>query len=676
MPPFQLSLTLADDLHALLLTRGEPIHYMGAARKLLALAEAPARICREVIETLVAEDGRFCWHSPESLGLTDWAAHDPDFENSSFVVVDVETTGGRPGPAKMTEIAVVRVEKLAVVDEFHTLVNPQRPIPPKIIEITGITPDMVRNAPRIEEVLPFVLDFIGDAIFVGHNVRFDLSFLNYELSRLYGRRLKDQAIDTLRMARLLVPGLPNHRLATVATALGAPVDQYHRALPDARATAHVLLTLLGRLQEQGVTRLSQVQTFADPEHRRHRHKIALTEGIPRTPGTYLFRDENNNILYVGKAERLRDRVRSYFVSGPGHSRRIRQAISRLERIEWVETATPLEAVVQEQMLIQQHRPPYNTMGADSERYVYLKAQGKNGLRLYVSRTAAARANEYVIGPFRSKSKLTAAVELFQHLYPIRRCVRPSPQACLYRQTGSCLAPCVQNIRVARQHDRMVRALVMWLAGHDITDSNIASPDTAARLELQRLASQLRFEEAARLRSCLEQALALRRAGLAVRQALSTCAAIVWPGFRSSGTPEVHVDIVWEGRLTETVTCTVNTAWLNISRAVRSLPKPAPLGDLFALEKKDLDPLLAIRRWLNENPEAARVPFGPLQTDHLEALESWCRQVVRVALQILAAKQQPVWDPERQDPWPSSPRQAGSDRSFPCRSVYPLVDRTG
>ena len=633
----QLSLTLASDLYDLLFLDGEPLHFLDAARRVLALKEAPPSLCREVMETIVAEDERFCWHSAESLALREWEEYDPDLGEVSFVVVDVETTGGRPGPAKITEIGAVRVENLQPVAQYHSLVNPLRPIPPKITEITGITAEMVRDAPRIEELLPGIVEFVGQAVFVGHNAQFDLSFLNYEMSRVQGRRLGDGALDTLRLSRLLLPGLPNHRLATVAAVLGAPVDQFHRALPDAVATAHVFLTLLGRLQERGVTQLSQARTYADPRHRPYRTKLALADDVPRSPGTYLFRDENDAVLYVGKADCLRDRVRSYFLANPGHSRRIRDALTRLHRIDWVETKTPLQAVAMEQELIQKYRPPCNTFSRSPEKYVYLKARGSRGLRLYVSANPSSKGAELVLGPFRARAKLSASIDLLERCYPIRRCSRPSPAGCFYRQTGACLGPCESDETTRAGHDRLVHSLVRWLGGDDFSYDDAPAPDTAARSLVDNLSRQRRFEEAAQISDRLGHALATRRVSIAVRRALGTNTALLWPATSHLGTPEVHLDILWGGKLEQTIDVTEATASLVIGRAVRAL---SPLGKPtvpVALAKNDLDPLLATRQWLQERPGIPNVPLPSANGNQLQALDLWCRQLVAASSRLLAGR---------------------------------------
>ena len=572
----QLSLTLADDLYDLLLIRGEPVDFVETARRLLSLRGAPDALCRSVMDTLVKGDRRFCWSSPTTLGLLDWKLADPDLAAVPFVVVDLETTGTRPGPGKITEIGAVRIEGLCAVREFETLVNPQRPIAPKVVEITGITPRMVAGAPRIEEVLPHFLDFLQDAVIVAHNALFDLSFLNYELTRLRGRRLGDGAIDTVLLARQMAPGLPNYRLGTVSQALGSPVASCHRALADAQATAHVFLTLVGRLQEKGITRLNQARSTIDPAHRRDRHKVALTRDLPRSPGAYLFLDEDGQVLYVGKADRLRDRVRSYFVANPGHSRKVRQAVRRLRTVSWEETGSPLEAVVREQELILEHRPPCNVMGRKPETYVYLKAAGRDrGLRLYASDRPGGTKG-IVLGPFRGRSRVLQAVELLRRSYPLRQCAntRTGPY-CLYGQTGRCLSPC-QGGRPREEHDRLLVEILGWVTG------GAAPPDgdplERGRQVMEELARGRRFEEAQAARDALDHVAHLRRAYAALADALRLRTAALWPV--GDGTPAVRLNLVWDGVLVAAQTLTPANASLEVGRLLRSLedrPRPAAQG---------------------------------------------------------------------------------------------------
>jgi hypothetical protein len=204
----QLSLKIADRLHHDLLVRGEPLPAADAAQILLG-APVAAAISVDVLEVLVRDDRRFCWTGAagELLTLRSWQCGDPDLCTVPFVALDLETTGAKAGAGKITEVGAVRIEGMRIVDQFQTLVNPQRAIPPMITKITGITQSMVADAPRIEEVIPGLLEFLEGAVVVAHNAPFDVGFLNYELHRLRSRRLGDGAIDTLPLSRALVPGL-------------------------------------------------------------------------------------------------------------------------------------------------------------------------------------------------------------------------------------------------------------------------------------------------------------------------------------------------------------------------------------------------------------------------------------------------------------------------------------
>jgi len=165
---------------------------------------------------------------------------------AEFVIFDVETTGLSPIYGdRIVEIAALKIKGSAVIDQFHSLVNPQRSMPMQATQVNKITDDMLITAPIAADILPEMINFIGGACVAGHNVRFDLNFLCYELA-LMGRRLNDQtpAVDTLKMARDLLPYLSNHKLAYLARSLGVTVDETHRAMADVQLTVAVFLRLM------------------------------------------------------------------------------------------------------------------------------------------------------------------------------------------------------------------------------------------------------------------------------------------------------------------------------------------------------------------------------------------------------------------------------------------------
>ncbi|MGH8915270.1 MAG: exonuclease domain-containing protein, partial [Acidimicrobiia bacterium] len=218
----------------------------------------------------------------------------------TFCVLDLETTGGSPFDCEITEIGAVRHRGGELLGTFQTLVDPGLPIPPSITILTAISQSMVINAPPIPEALPAFLEFIGDAVIVGHNVRFDLSFLNAAAGRLDYERLSNDSVDTAGLARRLIRDeVRNLKLQTLAAYFRSPVSPIHRALDDARATAHVFHALLERAGSLGVTNLDDLLQLPRARGSAHYSKIGLTNALPRQPGVYLFRDRNRQVIYVG-----------------------------------------------------------------------------------------------------------------------------------------------------------------------------------------------------------------------------------------------------------------------------------------------------------------------------------------------------------------------------------------
>jgi DNA polymerase III epsilon subunit family exonuclease len=200
-----------------------------------------------------------------------------DFENreladTEFVVFDLETTGVRTPPARITEIGAYKVRGGEVTGEFHALVNPEMPIPPFIVRLTGITDEMVAEAPLFGEVAHDLLNFIGDSILVAHNSGFDMRFLNYEIARVFpDQRLANPCLCTVQLSRKLLPDIVNHKLKTVAEHYSIDLVNHHRASADAYATAHIFLNLLTRMQEAGPTDLAAVHRMGSRKYRRYRY---------------------------------------------------------------------------------------------------------------------------------------------------------------------------------------------------------------------------------------------------------------------------------------------------------------------------------------------------------------------------------------------------------------------
>ena len=291
----------------------------------------------------------------------------------TFVVLDLETTGGSAEACHITEVGALKFRGGECLGTFQTLVNPGPGVslPPDITYLTGITEAMVAPAPTIESVLPAFAEFVGDAVLVGHNVHFDLRFLHANLVRLGYPPLDNRFVDTYALARrLLRDDVANCKLRTIARHLRTEADPCHRALEDARATAEVLHLLLERTASLGVHALDDL--LALPATARHPQvaKLGWVAPLPRRPGVYVFRDVTGRVLYVGKAGDLRRRVRSYFASDD--RRRIGPLLREAASLEHVVCANDLEAAVRQGRLVREHLPRYNRHGKDWTRYRYVR----------------------------------------------------------------------------------------------------------------------------------------------------------------------------------------------------------------------------------------------------------------------------------------------------------------
>jgi DNA polymerase III epsilon subunit family exonuclease len=394
----QLRLDAADRLVELVEERRGPVVADEAARRLFALRAAPVALARSLLAEVVDADARLVWNG-DSVSLAAPPGADLLLEDATYVVVDLETTGLRPGSSHICEIGAVRVTGFEAVDEFQTLVDPRERLSPAVAALTGLSDRMLRGAPPPSVAVQRFLAFAADSVLVAHNARFDLSFLDRETERLTGSRLANPVVDTVSLARRLLAGrVPRASLAQLAHFVGTSVEPCHRALPDAQATAEVLLVLIGLAQERGACTVADLVALAATRTRRVYDKRHLVHGAPPRPGVYVWRDRNEQVLYVGRARDLRARLRSYFRSDRQRPA-VEAALGAVERIEWTVHGSELEAALAELRLIRDLRPPANARVARPDRYVWLRKRGEG---VVCSTRPAA------VGPLRSRRRAQLA----------------------------------------------------------------------------------------------------------------------------------------------------------------------------------------------------------------------------------------------------------------------------
>ncbi len=421
---------------------------------------------------------------------------DTPLYDTTFVVVDLETTGTSPDGDAITEIGAVKVRGGEVLGEFATLVDPGRAIPPQVVQITGITTAMVRTAPRIEAVLPGFLEFAAGAVLVAHNARFDIGFLKAAAARCATAWPAFQVLCTVQLARRILPRdeAPTVRLSALAELLGAQTRPTHRALDDARATVDVLHALIGRVGNLGVHSLTELADYLPAVTRRQRSKRFLAADLPSVPGVYLFRGPSDEVLYVGTAVNLRRRVRSYF-TGSETRPRMREMVALATRVEHVPCAHGLEAGVRELRLLVAHTPPYNRRSKFPQRAWWITLTDEPFPRFAITRTP----NRDALGPFGSRTKAAELAATVAEYCGLRTCTGRIPRngrhgaQCPPATVGGCPAGRSGTLTSASEYAPAAHAVRDLFAGR----SDLPLHAMRERIEISCAAEH--FEVAARVR---------------------------------------------------------------------------------------------------------------------------------------------------------------------------------
>jgi DNA polymerase III subunit epsilon len=469
---------------------------------------------------------------------------DEPLRETTFTVVDLETTGGSSMSDGITEIGAVRVRGGEVQGEFQTLVHPGQPITPFVSVLTGITDVMVCDAPPITAALPAFLEFAHGSVLVAHNAPFDVGFLKTAAAEQQLPWPSFAVVDTAVLARRVLTRdeIANCKLSTLASFFSATTTPNHRALQDARATVDVLHGLIARLGNIGVQSLPELRAFTAqvaPEVRRKRH---LADGMPAGPGVYVFRDGRGAPLYVGTSRNLRARVRQYFVASEKRTR-MGEMVALAERVDPIPCAHALEAQVRELRLIAAHKPRYNRRSKYPERSVWLKLTAEAYPRLSVVRVLREDGSRY-LGPLRSQRQAEAVRDAIHDAVPLRQCTdrlslrRAVRAACALAGIGRCSAPC-EGGATPEQYAALVELVAAAWTG-DVRP--LVDPLTA---KLARLSNEQRFEQAAVVRDRIATVV---RACARMQRVHSLTAIEELVAARSDGDGGWELSVVRRGRL--------------------------------------------------------------------------------------------------------------------------------
>jgi len=441
--------------------------------------------------------------------------------DTTFVVVDLETTGGSAQSDSITEIGAVKIRGGEIIGEFQTLVNPGGPIPPFITVLTGITDAMVIAAPPIGEALFSFLEFAGsceETVLIAHNSPFDIGFLKASARKLATPWPNYPVLDTARIARHVLSRdeVQNFKLATLASFFTAKTEPSHRALADARATVDVFHGLLERLGSLAVQSLEDLRSFTNKITDAQRSKKHFADGLPNTPGVYIFRDAKGDPLYIGTTRNLRSRVRSYFTAAEGR-KRVLEMLVLASRLDFISTPTIIEAEIRELRLIQEKQPRFNRRSRFQEKAVWVRMTDEMYPRLTSVRGHTSLSDDILwCGPFNGRDAAAQAIEAVYEVIPLRQCtpritLRSMKHAspCALFDMGRCGASCVGKESI------------------DSYNNHVAATEVAINLDartlseiihrrMRELALAERFEEAAELRNRLAAFVSGVTRGLRIR----------------------------------------------------------------------------------------------------------------------------------------------------------------
>jgi DNA polymerase-3 subunit epsilon len=375
-----------------------------------------------------------------------------------YAVTDLETTGGSIKNSKITEISIFLTDGEKIIDEFTSLVDPEQPIPYFISQLTGINDEMVEDAPKFFELAKQIIEFIGDAVFVAHNVGFDYNILRSEYRSL-GFEFRKEHMCTVKSSRKIIPGYASYSLGKLTNELGIDLVGRHRARGDALATAE----LFHLLHDTNLELLhSFIQSDLIPKHLHPGLDFDAIEEIPKQTGVYKFYDEESRLIYIGKSKNMRSRVQQHLKNNT--SKKGINMSKEIVRVEYDITGSETIALIHESNLIKKHKPQFNRqLRKDNFPYgLFMFEDGKGYVNLHIDSTK--KRTDQPITTFSNKKEGVSFLEHVVEEYQLCQKLTglyPTQSACFHYHTKECFGACIAeeapedyNQRVKRLIDRL------------------------------------------------------------------------------------------------------------------------------------------------------------------------------------------------------------------------------
>lgn len=425
-------------------------------------------------------------------------------DKAKFVVCDVETTGLNPRFDSIIEIALVKIENLKIVDKFTTLVNPERPIPYFITQLTGITNSHVQNSPTFSEISFRIKDFLKDSIFVAHNAKFDYGFLTHSFLKNEEYPIQIPTICTRFTSKRIFPGLKSYSLDSLLKFMKIKNPNAHRALGDALSTAHLFFKMIDEVKlKHGIKSAEElIKLQYQPISKLNEIKISksIAEKIPqlpKSPGVYLFRNRKGDIIYIGKAKNLRNRVLSYFRNNG--DKRNSKIVRSAHYLDFIETATELSAFLLESELIKTHKPKLNKALKIIRRYSFIGLDYTTKYPRLVISTNFSNHNTIYFGPFQRRNTAEQVLEILSKSTMLRECDDKSfnkNRPCYLLDIKRCLGPCI-NSNIEPEYQNEVKVVKSFLTGDNLSILNRLTE------KMKKYSQRQKFEDAAKIRDIIQ-----------------------------------------------------------------------------------------------------------------------------------------------------------------------------
>lgn len=356
-----------------------------------------------------------------------------------YAIVDIETTGGKFNEEGITEIAIYRHDGHQIVDQFSSLVNPERPIQAFVASLTGINNNMLRQAPKFYEVAKRIVEITDNAVLVAHNAQFDYRILRTEFTRL-GYEFERRTICTVELSKKLLPGHASYSLGKLTRALGIPISDRHRAQGDAQATVKLFQLLLNRDQEKNIVEAS---IRLDPKKQLEPNLLEFIERAPSETGIYYLRNKEDKLIYIGKSKNIKKRLTQHFT---GQDRKSKKLQLETVDVQVERTGNELVALLKESEEIKLHKPLYNrSLRRSIFRYQLSHFTDQHGyINLKIDPSDRRKNSITTFGTFaQAKSvlfKITEQYELCQKLNGLYQ----SKEACFSYGLNQCNGACIQK----------------------------------------------------------------------------------------------------------------------------------------------------------------------------------------------------------------------------------------